>query len=112
LFQDGPLLEKITLFIMEIVLMLIVLQQVSGNQAKINFKTFHNITNTEGVKYARILKTYQNIEKVFNVFATHLQAWETNDGENDRKEQCVIHLFCFFVFFLVCVVVLLFLCFS
>lgn len=38
----------------------------------------------KGVKYARILKQEQNTSKVFNVFATHMQAWSTPQGRSDR----------------------------
>ncbi|DAZ99299.1 TPA: hypothetical protein N0F65_005467 [Lagenidium giganteum] len=38
----------------------------------------------KGVKYARILKTVNGTSKVFNVFATHMQAWSTPQGREDR----------------------------
>uniref|UniRef100_A0AAV1TV76 sphingomyelin phosphodiesterase n=1 Tax=Peronospora matthiolae TaxID=2874970 RepID=A0AAV1TV76_9STRA len=41
----------------------------------------------KGVKYARILKTVDGSSKVFNVFATHMQAWSTPEGRSDRIEQ-------------------------
>jgi hypothetical protein len=41
----------------------------------------------KGVKYARVVKTEQNTTKVFNVFATHMQAWSTPEGRADRVKQ-------------------------
>ncbi|TMW59250.1 hypothetical protein Poli38472_004319 [Pythium oligandrum] len=41
----------------------------------------------KGVKYARLVKTVHNVSKVFNVFATHMQAWSTPDGRADRIKQ-------------------------
>ncbi|CAI5732288.1 unnamed protein product [Hyaloperonospora brassicae] len=41
----------------------------------------------KGVKYARILKTVDGVSKIFNVFATHMQAWSTLEGRSDRIEQ-------------------------
>jgi len=50
----------------------------------------------KGVKYARVIKTapvgmaagtVQNVSKVFNVFATHMQAWYTSDDKADRAKQ-------------------------
>ena len=50
----------------------------------------------KGVKYARVLKTsevpqqdgtVQNMSKVFNVFATHMQAWYSEEDQADRAQQ-------------------------
>lgn len=41
----------------------------------------------KGVKYARVLKTVNDTSKVFNVFATHMQAWSTSEGRSDRIKQ-------------------------
>ncbi|KAG7377332.1 hypothetical protein PHYBOEH_000922 [Phytophthora boehmeriae] len=41
----------------------------------------------KGVKYARLLKTVDGKSKVFNVFATHMQAWSTPEGRADRIQQ-------------------------
>ena len=41
----------------------------------------------KGVKYARVVKTVGPKSKVFNVFATHMQAWSTPDGRGDRVKQ-------------------------
>ncbi len=42
----------------------------------------------KGVKYARILKTDDHSNsKIFNVFATHMQAWSTPQGRDDRIKQ-------------------------
>ncbi|KAL4145621.1 hypothetical protein PRNP1_013288 [Phytophthora ramorum] len=41
----------------------------------------------KGVKYARLLKTVDGSSKIFNVFATHMQAWSTPDGRSDRIQQ-------------------------
>ncbi|CEG47051.1 Endonuclease/exonuclease/phosphatase [Plasmopara halstedii] len=41
----------------------------------------------KGVKYARILKTMNGTSKIFNVFATHMQAWSTPEGRSDRIMQ-------------------------
>ncbi|KAJ0402370.1 hypothetical protein P43SY_004603 [Pythium insidiosum] len=41
----------------------------------------------KGVKYARVVKTVDNTIKVFNVFATHMQAWSTPQGRGDRVLQ-------------------------
>lgn len=41
----------------------------------------------KGVKYARIVKTVDHTSKVFNVFATHMQAWSTPEGQADRVKQ-------------------------
>ncbi|GLE03466.1 hypothetical protein PINS_up012368 [Pythium insidiosum] len=41
----------------------------------------------KGVKYARVVKTVNGTIKVFNVFATHMQAWSTPQGRGDRVLQ-------------------------
>ncbi|TYZ57247.1 hypothetical protein PybrP1_008804 [[Pythium] brassicae (nom. inval.)] len=41
----------------------------------------------KGVKFARVLKTVDGTSKIFNVFATHMQAWSTPQGRADRMEQ-------------------------
>ncbi|CAI5713879.1 unnamed protein product [Peronospora effusa] len=41
----------------------------------------------KGVKYARLLKTVNGSHKIFNVFATHMQAWSTPEGRADRIQQ-------------------------
>ena len=50
----------------------------------------------KGVKYARIRKTapvrqadgsMKNMSKIFNVFATHMQAWYSSDDKADRAKQ-------------------------
>ncbi|KAF1783297.1 Vacuolar protein sorting-associated protein 13, C-terminal [Phytophthora cactorum] len=41
----------------------------------------------KGVKYARLLKNVDGICKIFNVFATHMQAWSTPAGRSDRIQQ-------------------------
>ncbi|KAL3665139.1 hypothetical protein V7S43_009771 [Phytophthora oleae] len=41
----------------------------------------------KGVKYARLLKTVDGTSKIFNVFATHMQAWSTPEGRSDRIQQ-------------------------
>ena len=42
----------------------------------------------KGVKYARIIKTDSvNRTKIFNIFATHMQAWYTADDKADRTKQ-------------------------
>ncbi|KAG1684156.1 hypothetical protein DVH05_011838 [Phytophthora capsici] len=41
----------------------------------------------KGVKYARLLKTVDGSSKIFNVFATHMQAWSTPEGRSDRIQQ-------------------------
>lgn len=41
----------------------------------------------KGVKYARVLKTVNGTSKIFNVFATHMQAWSTAEGRADRVRQ-------------------------
>ncbi|KAF4316976.1 hypothetical protein BBO99_00008362 [Phytophthora kernoviae] len=41
----------------------------------------------KGVKYARLLKTINGKSKIFNVFATHMQAWSTPEGRADRIQQ-------------------------
>ncbi|KAE8974557.1 hypothetical protein PR003_g27036 [Phytophthora rubi] len=41
----------------------------------------------KGVKYARVLKTVDGTSKIFNVFATHMQAWSTPAGRSDRIQQ-------------------------
>jgi hypothetical protein len=41
----------------------------------------------KGVKYARILKKIHNTTKIFNIFATHMQAWSTPQGRDDRMKQ-------------------------
>lgn len=44
----------------------------------------------KGVKYARINKTDSNGEsKIFNVLATHMQAWSTKEGRRDREKQAL-----------------------
>lgn len=42
----------------------------------------------KGVKYARVIKTdLANRTKIFNIFATHMQAWYTADDKADRAKQ-------------------------
>ncbi|EQC38265.1 hypothetical protein SDRG_04690 [Saprolegnia diclina VS20] len=41
----------------------------------------------KGVKYARVNKTVDGVSKAFNVFATHMQAWSTKEGMEDRIKQ-------------------------
>ncbi|CAI5710500.1 unnamed protein product [Peronospora destructor] len=41
----------------------------------------------KGVKYARLLKTVNGLQKIFNVFATHMQAWSTPEARADRIKQ-------------------------
>ncbi|CAH0481200.1 unnamed protein product [Peronospora belbahrii] len=41
----------------------------------------------KGVKYARLLKTVNDTHKIFNVFATHMQAWSTPERRADRIQQ-------------------------
>ncbi|ETL95147.1 hypothetical protein L917_07009 [Phytophthora nicotianae] len=41
----------------------------------------------KGVKYARLLKSVDGTAKIFNVFATHMQAWSTPEGRSDRIQQ-------------------------
>ena len=41
----------------------------------------------KGVKYARVNKTIGNLSKIFNIFATHMQAWSTPQGRSDRVKQ-------------------------
>ncbi|CCI41120.1 unnamed protein product [Albugo candida] len=40
----------------------------------------------KGVKYARIVKK-EGVTKYFNIFATHLQAWSTEEGRQVRAKQ-------------------------
>ena len=41
----------------------------------------------KGVMYARIKKSTEKGDKIFNVFATHLQAWDTPEGRKVRAQQ-------------------------
>ena len=41
----------------------------------------------KGVKYARIVKKEGGVTKYFNIFATHLQAWSTEEGRQVRAKQ-------------------------
>jgi endonuclease/exonuclease/phosphatase family metal-dependent hydrolase len=41
----------------------------------------------KGVNYARVVKTVGNESKVFNVFATHMQAWSAAVDKADRVKQ-------------------------
>eukprot|EP00656_Telonema_subtile_P040355 TRINITY_DN45410_c0_g1_i1.p1 TRINITY_DN45410_c0_g1~~TRINITY_DN45410_c0_g1_i1.p1 ORF type:complete len:467 (-),score=64.91 TRINITY_DN45410_c0_g1_i1:186-1586(-) len=41
----------------------------------------------KGAKYARVIKTVNNVSKIFNVFATHMQAWYSPQDLKDRVEQ-------------------------
>lgn len=44
--------------------------------------------SAKGVVYARILKTNtQGIKQVFNVFGTHMQAWDSVEAANTRLKQ-------------------------